>query len=209
MGPKRGEPFRRLIPQPLRACSKEDPAGSSRRTKAAGGMGDICLDSVWTALGEAFDRQAATQASIEAVVVKAAEEREAAAAAKAAASEGGGEGGCSGGESKEDGCSGGESEEEGGSNGDEGEALSGVHGREVQAQWDALRPRARAPPLQGVRRQPHLRARAAAHQVHGLPLREGRCGCAGEGSGCARGSGCGRTGERDGSGVQARCIEPM
>ena len=38
-------------------------------------MGDICLDSVWTALGEAFDRQAATQASIEAVVVKAAEER--------------------------------------------------------------------------------------------------------------------------------------
>jgi len=33
-------------------------------------MGDI-----WTVLGEAFDRQAATQASIEAVVVKAAEER--------------------------------------------------------------------------------------------------------------------------------------
>ena len=114
-------------------------------------MGDI-----WTALGEAFDRQAATQASIEAAVVKAAEEREAAAAAKAAASEGGGEGGCSGGESKEDGCSGGESEEEGGSNGDEGEALSGVHGREVQAQWDALRPRAGAQGLQGVRRQPHL-----------------------------------------------------
>ena len=38
----------------------------------ASNMGDI-----WTVLGEAFDSQAATQASIEAVVVKAAEEREA------------------------------------------------------------------------------------------------------------------------------------
>ena len=35
-----------------------------------GGMGDI-----WTALGKALDRQAATQASIDAVEVKAAEER--------------------------------------------------------------------------------------------------------------------------------------
>ena len=43
-------------------------------------MGDI-----WTALGKALDRQAATQASIDAVEVKAAEEREVAAAAKKAA----------------------------------------------------------------------------------------------------------------------------
>ena len=36
-----------------------------------------------------------------------------------------------------------------------------------------------------------LRARAGAQPVQGLPLREGRSGYAGEGSGCARG--CGRT----------------
>ena len=57
-----------------RACSKEDPAWISRRARqAAGGMGDI-----WTDLGKALVRQAATQASIDAVVVKAAEERNAA-----------------------------------------------------------------------------------------------------------------------------------
>ena len=36
---------------------------------------------------------------------------------------------------------------------------------------------------EGVRRQRHLRARAAAQLLQGLPLREDRCGCAGEGSG--------------------------
>jgi hypothetical protein len=48
---------------PRAACSKEDPAWISRRARqAAGGMGDI-----WTDLGKALVRQAATQASIDAV----------------------------------------------------------------------------------------------------------------------------------------------
>jgi hypothetical protein len=79
-------------------------------------MGDI-----WTALGEAFDRQAATQASIEAVVVKAAEEREAGGRGGKGGGEGGGKGGCSGGESEEEsGCSGGEREEESGAGKEDG-----------------------------------------------------------------------------------------
>jgi hypothetical protein len=53
-----------------------------------------------------------------------------------------------------------------------------------------------------TRQQQRLRARAAAQLLQGLPLREGRSGCAGEGSvdcvDCARGSSC--AGERDGSG---------
>ena len=64
--------------------------------------------------------------------------------------------------------------------------------------------------VQGLRRWWHVRAQAGAHPVHGLPLREGRCGCAGEGSGRAgEGSGrarrCGRTGERDGSASASGC----
>jgi len=42
--------------------------------------------------------------------------------------------------------------------------------------------------------------------VQGLPLREGRSGYAGEGSGCARG--CGRTGGRDGSGGASAAARP-
>ena len=58
---------------------------------------------------------------------------------------------------------------------------------------------------EGVRRQRHLRARAAAQLLQGLPLREDRCGCAGEGSGWGCACGCGwgcrlLESERDGSG---------
>jgi hypothetical protein len=47
------------------------------------------------------------------------------------------------------------------------------------------RQRGRQGSVQGLRWRRHLRARAGAQPLQGLPLREGRSGYAGEGSGCA------------------------
>jgi hypothetical protein len=144
-----------------------------------------------------FEYQEKTQAlAVKAVEERAARGARAAPAKKTAACR---EGGSSGGE-------GGSSGGEGGSSGGEGQALWEVQGNEevharahlqaragaqvvqgVRRQQPLRAARAATRPMQGLRRQRHLRARAAAPQVQGLPLREGRCGRAGEGSGCTRG----------------------